>query len=127
VDDVKRVEPARSRGGKWVRIGDEEYKVPALALLAIQELQAEVPKLASIRGIPSAEQMGVVFKIIHAALARNYPDLKVKDVEEMIDLSNFQDVLNSVLEVSGFKRVPPGEGVAPGELPASTGTTSTSP
>lgn len=126
--DVKRVEPAKSRGGKWVLIGDEEYRVPALALLAVQDLQEQMPLLVGIRGIPDSKQMGVIFRVIHSALQRNYPDLSLDEVMAMIDIGNFNEVLTAVFEASGFKKVDGKDAkAASGETKASTGDNSTLP
>ena len=121
---VKRIQPERNRGGVWVRIGDEEYRIAPLAFAALQELGDDVPKLREIQGgVPNGDQMGIVIRLITSALNRNYPKLKESDVREMIDLGNFGEVLNAVMAVAGFVRRT-GE---PGEMKASTGDPSTSP
>lgn len=124
-DPVTRVPPEKNRGGVWVRFGDEEFKVPALGLLGVQELIEDIPKLQGITGVPTREQMNMVAVITQKAMRRNYPNLSVDDVSDMLDMSNFADVLNSVMSVSGFVRAQPGS-TAPGETKASTGMSSTS-
>lgn len=122
-DEVRRVVPAKSRGGKWVRIGDEEYRIAALGFGALQELGDEISKLAGIVGIPSKEQMDTVVKVVHTALQRNYPNMKFGEVYDMLDLSNFSDIMDAVLNMSGFVK----RNSAPGETRASIGTGSTLP
>lgn len=124
---VRDVPPERSRGGEWVRIGDERYRIPPLALRAIQELKGDVEALQGIRGMPTGEQMNAALRIIHSAITRNYPSLAFETLAEMLDLGNVTDVLAAVMSISGYV-VERGKGAAPpGEAMASTGTTSTSP
>lgn len=105
--------PGKDRGGKWVDFGDEAYRVPALGLLAIQELGADIESLQMVGRIPNLEQMRTVVRIVHAALRRNYPQLTEEDVGDMLDIGNFQDVLGTVFAISGFVK-----GAASGEMAA---------
>lgn len=122
-EPLKDVPPERSRGGRWVPIGDERYRIPPLAFRAVQELQEEVVSLGSMGSRPTPAQMNTVAKIVHAAMARNYPSLKIEDVDEMLDLGNYQEVLSAVLSIGGFTK----ESAGPGESTASAGTPLTSP
>lgn len=124
-DDVPvRVQPELKRGGRWVTIGDEQYRIPPLAFTAVQELQDEVAGLAQIGLRPTPAQMGTVAKIVQSAMARNYPSMTVEQVNLMLDLGNYQDVLGAVLAVAGFEKA---EGGGSGEARASTGTPPTAP
>lgn len=122
-DTVKRVQPTGKRGGEWVTLGEEAYRIPPLGFRAVQELQDEVQGLASIGQRPTPEQMGTVSRIVHAAMVRNYPDLTVEEVDDMLDLGNYQEVLGAVLSIAGFKKA----GAGPGEPTASVGTQPTAP
>lgn len=124
-ETLARIPPKKNRGGVWVPFGDEEYKVPPLGLLGVQELLDDIPKLQGIKGVPTPAQMQMVATIVHKAMRRNYPDMSVEEVAEMLDLANFQSALDAVMKVSGFVRHAPGE-KAPGETKASTGSPSTS-
>ena len=107
---VPRREPERNNGGKWVEFSGASYLVPPLNFRALRELQDKIAKLGTITGTPTGEQMKVVSEIVHAALARNYPQMTVKNVEEMIDLGNFMPVMDAVLNIAGLRRLAPGEG-----------------
>lgn len=125
-DEAPRVAPTGKRGGQWVHIGDAQYRVPPLGLLQIQDLEADVEVLKSMDtkgGLPSHAQMKAACNIVHAAISRNYPDMKATDVEGMLDLGNFWDVIKACLTISGFK--PGKESAGSGETAASTGTAST--
>ncbi len=111
-ESTVRVQPVRSRGGVWVVFGDEEYRVPPLNLLAIQDLQGRVETLGAMGAVPTAEQMGVITDVLHAAMARNYPAITREEVGDMLDLGNFAAAMNAALAVSGFEKRAAGEVLA---------------
>jgi len=117
-----RVPTERSRGGEWVTLGDEQYRIPPLAFRAIQDLGEDIESLKNIVGRPSPQQMGVVGRIVLAAMQRNYPSMTMELLDDMLDIGNYQAVLGAVLSIGGFRKA---EG-APGEALASIGTSSTS-
>lgn len=106
-DELKpeRVQPANPLAdGVWVRMGGRrEYLVPALNFRALRELQPELEKVSG-GGMNSLEQMGVVVKIAHASLKRNYPDMTEADVEDLIDTGNVSAVFSALVSVSGLAR-----------------------
>jgi hypothetical protein len=105
---AKKVEPTKNRGGEWVTFGDEQYRVPALGFGALRELQENIKKLAIVPGgAPSMEQMDIVVGIVHSALRRNYPDMARGDVEDMLDIENYQRVLEAVLKMSLTRKEKP--------------------
>jgi hypothetical protein len=55
------------------------------------------------------KDMEVCIEIIHAAIARNYPEMKKADVEELIDMRNMVPVVQAVMNISGFEAAKPGE------------------
>jgi hypothetical protein len=125
-DEPTKVQPERNRGGRWVTLGGEAYKVPPLSFLAVQELADKVESLRSMDGgRPTASQMQTVCEIVHTAMARNYPSMKVADVAEMIDLGNYAEVLGAVLAIGGFEKRTDAPGEVMPDAP-STGTPSTS-
>jgi hypothetical protein len=54
--------------------------------------------------------------VVHASLAKLHPELALEELEQMLDLHNFPEALNRVLEASGLKRASSGfEGKTQGE------------
>ena len=123
-DAPKRIQPEKTRGGEWVTLGDEQYRIPPLSFRAVQELQDDVASLSQMGARPTPEQMGVVIRIVHSAMSRNYPSITPEQIDEMLDMGNYQDVLGAVLAIAGFKQKGRAE---TGEAMASAGTASTSP
>lgn len=118
-----QVPVVKNRGGEWVRFGDEMYRVPPLSFRSLQELADEVEGLQNMTR-PTPAQMTTIEKIVHAALVRNYPDMTLTTVSDMMDVGNYEQVLSAALSIAGFTRA---RGTAPGEMAASTGANSTAP
>lgn len=118
-------QPEKRRGGRWVTFGEEQLQVPPLAFGAVVTLQDDVEGLKDLAngGRPTPAQMNVVTNIVHSAIARNYPSITQADVAEMIDLGNYMEVLNAVLDIAGFVKGRQAGGVAA----AQAGTPPTSP
>ncbi len=124
-DAPARREPERKRGGVWVTIGDEQFRIPPLSLLGLQELKDELVTARSIVGITlTPEQHLAVARVVHCALARNYPSISLEEVREMLDLGNFRQVFDATLGIAGFRK-PEAGSAATGEALASTGASST--
>lgn len=125
---VVRVEPKRKRGGRWITFGEEAYRVPPLSFNSVIELQDDVESLSNLMGAgtkPTSKQRDTVARIVHAALMRNYPEMTKDEVADLLDVGNFQEVINATLAIGGFKEQQGGPGS--GEAPASTGTPPTAP
>lgn len=118
-----QVPVVKNRGGQWVRFGDEMYRIPPLSFRSLQELAEEVEGLKDMVR-PTAAQMLTIERIVHAALVRNYPDMKLADVSDMMDVGNYEEVLSAALSIAGFTKA---RAAAPGEAMASTGANSTVP
>lgn len=115
---VTRIEPQKKRGGRWIEFGEEAYQVPPLAFRSVVDLQDDVESLAQMGAKPTPAQMDTVTRIVHAALVRNYPDMTKEAVADMLDVGNFQEVINATLAIGGFKQA---GGPPSGEAQASTG------
>ena len=110
---VVRVSPTRNRGGAWVRFGDEEYRVPPLGLNGVQEFQEAVKDLKPEDGIMAPAVMRAMQGALLSALRRNYPDIAEDVVADMIDLENYDAVLQA-LHVTSARKPPEGEAQASG-------------
>lgn len=59
--------------------------------------------------------------VIHASISKLHPEIALEELEEMLDLSNFAEVLDHVLEASGLKRQSSGASQLRGSEAASPG------
>lgn len=92
--------------GVPIQMGGQEWLVPALTLGQLRRLDAAIKALTSG---DSEKVLNSVCAIVAAALSRNYPDMTEQKVEDLIDLSNRDEVVSAVLGNSGLK---PGEAAA---------------
>jgi hypothetical protein len=105
--------------GVMVAMGGREWTIPPLTLGQLRRLMPKVQQLSEIGSQMGETQIEVLVEIVAAALHRNYPDISVETVENLLDLGNAGAVLNAVLTGSGLKsrERPPGEASAPGPGP----------
>jgi hypothetical protein len=96
--------------GVRVEMAGTDYVVPPLTFRQIQDLHEILAGLAAVQGVPSADQITGIAEIVRTALARNYPDITLEQVMDMLDMGNVNDVLMAVLGASGL--VKPGEAQA---------------
>ena len=84
--------------GKLMALGGVEYVLAPLNAAAVKLYRDQI-KNVFVGGIPDIE---LIAKLAHASLARNYPDMSLANVEEIIDYENMFDVWESVLNLSGL-------------------------
>jgi hypothetical protein len=106
--------------GVPLKLGGTDYILPPLNLAALEKYW---PVIESWGEPPASlvERLSEGAELLHAALARNYPELTLADIKEGLDLASFPAALALLLEVSGLARREPGEPQA-GSVP--TGATS---
>ena len=95
-------------------MGGQDWLVPPLTLGQLRRLMPKVRQLTEIGASMGEPQIGVMVEIVAAALQRNYPDVTMDAVENLLDLGNAGAVLNAVLTGSGLKPCgnPAGEAAA---------------
>jgi hypothetical protein len=105
--------------GIMVAMGGQQWTVPPLTLGQLRRLMPKVQQLTEIGSQMGEEQIGTLIEIVAAALQRNYPDISVEIVENLLDLGNAGAVLNAVLTGSGLRprERSLGEAPAPGTDP----------
>ena len=105
--------------GIMVAMGGQQWTVPPLTLGQLRRLMPKVQQLAEIDSQMGEKQIGILVEIVAAALQRNYPEISVEILENLLDLGNAGAVLNAVLTGSGLmhRDRSPGEESAPGPDP----------
>jgi len=74
------------------------YVVPPLNAAAVKQYREAAASFFA-GAVPDIE---VVVKLLHAALARNYPAIAVEQVEQWVDYGNMLDVMDTVMHTSGL-------------------------
>ena len=82
--------------------GSEELVIPPLSLGALEQLKADIEAFTG--DARDNKQLATVIDAAYAALRRNYPDMTREQVAELIDLANFIDVFDCVMDVGGLRR-----------------------
>jgi len=109
-----KLPPERNFGGEWILIGDVQMLVPPLSFLRMQEVLALVDKIQEAgAGATAREHMRSITDINFFAISRNYPSMTRDEVAEKLDVKNAMEVTEQVLEVSGIRRLTPGEAQSP--------------
>ena len=75
-----------------------EYIVPPLNAAAVKQYRDQVASLM-IGSVPDIE---VIVRLLHAALARNYPGILLEQVEQWVDFANMLAIMDAVMHVSGL-------------------------
>ena len=83
--------------------GGRVYTVAALPIVALMRLQSRLTNLSTDNAL-SPESVDTILQATHAALKRNYPDITLDQVGELVDVANMLEVISLVLDVGGFKR-----------------------
>jgi len=115
--------------GIMVSMGGQQWTVPPLTLGQLRRLMPKVQQLTEIGSQMGEKQIRILVEIVAAALQRNYPDISVEIVENLLDLGNAGAVLNAVLTGSGLRPRDrsPGEAPAPGPDPGAMPASGSSP
>ena len=93
-------------------MGGKQYVIPSLSVKQARALWEKIRNLN--RGIteenyPEKSKDGA--EVIHAALSRNYPDLTVDQVEDLVDMRNIAKILLIIAGQSG---------IGPGRVPVAS-------
>ncbi len=93
--------------GAKVRMGGKEWIVPALSFRQLKKL---LPKINMLNiGELTVETMDSITEVVHAAISRNYPELSVDDVADMLDVRAAPAVFMAIMGESGLEATSQGE------------------
>lgn len=83
-------------------LGGDIYVVPPIALGDLEVLQDRLAKFEEFR--LDSESARLIADVAHRALRRNYPDMTLEQVSELVDVGNATELLGAVMDVSGMRR-----------------------
>jgi hypothetical protein len=86
-------------------LGGEEITVPPLNFKKMKELQKDIEGLSALKDKKTFNEKDimVICKIVHSAIERNYPQVKLEWVEENLDMGNAAGIIHEILTGSGVK------------------------
>ena len=83
-------------------LGGTVYVVPPLSMGDLEVMQ---DKLAAFENFSlNAASAKVILEVAHRALKRNYPEIKVEELAELVDLGNAMELFQAVMDISGLRR-----------------------
>lgn len=88
--------------GIEISMGGRKLTVPPLNLKQLKKYGQVLNGLTGLTEANIFSQAGALVEVIHAAIARNYPEISLDQVEEMLDLSNLVPVMQAIVGVSGL-------------------------
>lgn len=77
--------------------------VAPLLLGHLQQFQGKMAALSEGAAI-APENVTSMLEIAHASLSRNYPEITLADVGELVDLGNMGDLIVCIMDVGGVER-----------------------
>ena len=95
--------------GTTVKMGGRDFILPPLTLKALRRLGPTIANLSDLAGVPTPEQVDAMVELVHASAVRNYPELTMDDLLDLLDLGNLPEVFPAVMAASGLKRSAVGE------------------
>ena len=120
------MEPTPKFPGKPIEMGGRQFVVPAMSLGLIERYWPVIT--GEVMKDPAATDprffMGKCAEFIWEALKRNYPDLTLAEVKEMLDLMSVQTMVQAICEASGLVQKKP-EGPTPATPPPTAPSPST--
>lgn len=96
-----------------MNLGGRDYVIPPLTLGALEVYEDQEKQVPADFGRGHRD---LIVNTIHAALKRNYPDMTIADVKDMVDVSNMLDVMEATMDIAGLKR----KSIEAGEAAAAT-------
>ena len=104
--------------GKKFKLGDTEYEIPALSLGQLRNGALEKIRVCDELAEQKKNWESIIARgeLIHMALTRNYPNVPLDTVMDVLDLNNSAEIWLWILGASGFKPSP--EEVAEKTAPA---------
>lgn len=90
--------------GTIVSIGGTDYTVPPLNFSRAKKV---LPLLLAMNASGDAldeAKLDAGTQLVHLALTRNYPELTIEQVEDMLDMRNFPLIVAAVMGASGIEK-----------------------
>ena len=88
--------------GVTVTLAGRDFVVPALSLKQVRTLGPQIADLQANAGDFGGKAFESGMVVIQAAMSRNYPEITVAELEDVVDLRNFARIVQAVMGVSGL-------------------------
>jgi hypothetical protein len=94
--------------GVEIDFGGHSYFVPALNFRQVRERADDIAAISAVErlDVNDLSLFERITRLVHTAMTRNYPDLKIEVVEDGLDLVNAAPAIAAVLGNSGVTEAP---------------------
>lgn len=90
--------------GHSIKVGERNLLVPPLSLNQLEAHKDELAALDAVEQNPAEAFKSGAFQkmlvLMHAAISRNYPEMSLEAVGDLVDLANFKQFLSAVTGAS---------------------------
>jgi hypothetical protein len=98
-------------------LGGTDYIVPPLTLKQLRKLRPELALMRQVEGNDARflddDVLDAVCTIALTSLQRNYPEMDVDTLTDLVDVTTVGPLIQAVMGVSGVEKAKPGEASAP--------------
>lgn len=103
--------------GEEVVIRGKTYIVPGLSFGQLEQHEKLLTRMSSMKNKSALtpQIMNDIATVIHLSLSRNYPEMSIKEVKDIVDTRNAARLVQTVMGVSGLEQQPDGAGDTQGE------------
>lgn len=98
--------------GENITIHGKEYVIPGLSFAQLEDNAKDIEKVMNAQNEDMVKMIGVTSKIVHLAMSRNYPELTLKGVKQMLDMRNMNRIIQAIMGGTGFRPAVNGSGEA---------------
>lgn len=90
--------------GEPVKLGKKTYIIAGLSFAQAERLAPVIDEIGKNQGKTlNAKLINNICVVLHAAISRNYPNITLEEVKDLVDLKNAQKVFGAVMGASGFE------------------------
>lgn len=90
--------------GLSIKVGERTLLVPPLSFNQLEAHKEELAALDDVERNPSEALKSGAFRrmlvLVHAAVSRNYPEMSLEEVGDLVDLANFKEFIQAVTGAS---------------------------
>jgi hypothetical protein len=93
--------------GKVFNLAGNDYVLAPLNLRQLEELGPTIDAVGNVSSMHEVAKIAAT--LVLASLSRNYSDMTIERVQEIVDVGNMRAAIEAVLAVSGYRGAAPGE------------------
>jgi hypothetical protein len=93
--------------GKVFNLAGNDYVLAPLNLRQLEELGPVIDGVGEVSNMNEVARIAAT--LVLASLQRNYHDMTMERVREIVDVGNMRAAIEAVLSVSGYREALPGE------------------